>query len=101
VDRFDADGIGVFGPASTNPPTSTPLKTQFICGPGMGLDSRSTAHNDVAASAKSRPWMRAVAFSSEIEARPSENLHRSEKEIFERAKHQSGGVENRTGIIRL
>jgi hypothetical protein len=35
VDRFDADGIGVFGPESTNPPTPTPLKNHSIRRPGM------------------------------------------------------------------
>jgi hypothetical protein len=37
----------------------------------------------------SRPGMCAVAFSSEIEARPTGNLHRPEKEISD-AKHQNG-----------
>jgi hypothetical protein len=35
VDRFDADGIGVFGPESTNPPTPGALKKHSIRRPGM------------------------------------------------------------------
>jgi hypothetical protein len=43
VDRFDADGIGVFGPESTNPRTPTPLKTHFIRGPGMAARRQRAA----------------------------------------------------------
>jgi len=33
VDRFDADGIGIFGPESTNPLTSLPLEKRSFHSP--------------------------------------------------------------------
>jgi hypothetical protein len=131
ADRFDADGIGVFAPQSTNPPTSCaaekhpypPSRKDRAQGAGEPFEKdRNVAHHHARDSArvrvehllwamdagkdrdfqasnrgplpimtsprgrKSRPWMGAVAFPSEIGARPTENLQPPEKEMFGRGR---------------
>jgi hypothetical protein len=47
VDRFDADGIGVFGPESTNPPTPGSLKNHSIRRPGMTARKKRAARSGI------------------------------------------------------